>query len=406
MKNYVITGAVRTPVGAYLGALKTVPPEKLGELILKEVLEKSQISPEDVGHVILGDVLSRVPNIARVSSLLAGYPITTPSYTIDRQCGSSLQAVISALSEIALDDSEIVVAGGVESMSRAPYYLDEKLRYEGMKMGDSLLVDAFAYGVSHVQPPELYPGLNMGLTAENIAKKYHITRQMADQFALESQIKTHKAKLSGKLSQEILPVEIIEKKSRILFEEDEHPRPDTSLEALGKLKPVFLKDGSGIVTAGNSSGMNDGASAVVVMSEDKALQMGIPPLVRIISWATAGVDPALMGLGPVPAIQKALKKASLSLEDMDLIEINEAFATQTLGCLKELGIEMNSPDYHKVNVNGGAIAQGHALGSSGTRILTTLIHELNRRKGRYGVASLCIGGGQGIALIIENFHYK
>jgi acetyl-CoA C-acetyltransferase len=278
--------------------------------------------------------------------------------------------------------------------------------YEGMKMGDSLLVDAFAYGVSHVQPPELYPGLNMGLTAENIAKKYHITRQMADQFALESQIKTHKAKLSGKLSQEILPVEIIEKKSRILFEEDEHPRPDTSLEALGKLKPVFLKDGSGIVTAGNSSGMNDGASAVVVMSEDKALQMGIPPLVRIISWATAGVDPALMGLGPVPAIQKALKKASLSLEDMDLIEINEAFATQTLGCLKELGIEMNSPDYHKVNVNGGAIAQGHALGSSGTRILTTLIHELNRRKGRYGVASLCIGGGQGIALIIENFHYK
>lgn len=402
MSKCVITGAVRTAVGGYLGSLKTVPPEELGKLVLEEVIKRSGIEADKVDQVVMGDVLSHVPNLARVSALLAGYGIEVPAFSVDRQCGSSLQAVISAAQAIYSKDADVVVAGGSENMSRAPYYLPDFSRYEGFRMGAFKVDDAFEYASSHAHPPVLYPNLNMGLTAENIAKKYFITREMVDKFAYDSQMKTKKAVEEGKFDDEIIPVEVKLRKSSFIFDKDEHPKPDTTLQSLAKLKPVFLRDGTGIVTAGNSSGMNDGASAVVVMSEEKAHELGCKPLVEIVSYATAGVDPSIMGMGPVPAIKLALKKANLELKDIDLFEINEAFAAQSLGCLIELGMSFGTDLYERVNVNGGAVAHGHALGNSGTRILTTLIYEMKRRNSKYGCASLCIGGGQGIALIVKN----
>lgn len=402
MENCVITSAVRTPVGGYLGSLKTVPPEELGRIVLIETLKRSGIKAGQVEQVIMGDVLSHMPNIARLSALLAGYDIEIPAYTVDRQCGSSLQAVINASQTIYSGDAQIVVAGGTESMSRAPYYLPDNVRYEGFRAGDFKVHDAFAFASSNAHPAALYPNLNMGLTAENVARKYNISRDMQDEFAYDSQRKYKEAAAAGKFKDEILPVEVKERKSSFIFDTDEHPKPNTTLESLAILKPAFLRDGTGTVTPGNSSGMNDGASAVVVMSESKASELGIKPLVKIISSATAGVDPSVMGLGPVPAIKKALERAKLTLADIDLFEINEAFAAQSLGCLIELGMGLGTELYTRVNVNGGAIAHGHALGNSGARILTTLIYELKRIGGRYGVASLCCGGGQGITLVIEN----
>lgn len=402
MKTSVITGAVRTAVGGHLGSLKTVPPEELAKEVLKEVVNRSAISPEDVEQVIMGDVLSHMPNIARISALLAGFGEAIPAFSVDRQCGSSLQAVASATHAIAAEDAEVVVAGGTESMSRAPYYLPDSSRYEGFRMGNFQVMDAFAFASSNAHPAALYPNLNMGITAENVAKKCGITREMADRFAYESQMKMKDAQAAGKFHDEIMPFEVKLRKSSFVFDQDEHPKPDTTMESLAKLKPAFLRDGTGIVTAGNSSGMNDGASAVVVMSEDKANELGIKPMVKILSSATAGVDPGIMGMGPVPAIDKALKRAGLTLKDMDLIELNEAFAAQALGCLIEMDMSFGTELYKRTNVNGGAVAHGHALGNSGTRILTTLIYELRRRNGRYGVASLCIGGGQGIAMVVEN----
>lgn len=402
MKTCVITSAVRTAVGGYLGSLKTVPPEDLARSVLEATVERSGINPEIIDQVIMGDILSHVPNLARVSALLAGYSIDVPAFTVDRQCGSSLQAVISAAQAISSDDADVVVAGGSENMSRAPYYLPDSCRYEGFRMGHFTGYDAFAYASSNAHPAALYPQLNMGLTAENVAKKYSITREMADRFAYESQFKAKEAQDAGRFKDEILPIEVHLRKSSFIFDTDEHPKPDTTMESLSKLKPSFLRDGTGIVTAGNSSGMNDGASAVVVMSLEKANELGVKPMVKIVSSATAGVDPRIMGMGPVPAIKKALERINLSLNDIDLFEINEAFAAQALGCLIEMDMSFDSDLYNKVNVNGGAIAHGHALGNSGTRILTTLIYELKRRSLRYGVASLCIGGGQGIALVIEN----
>ncbi len=402
MKEVVITSAVRTPVGAYLGSLKTVPPEDLAVPILKEVIRRSGIPSSEVDQVILGDVLSHEPNIARIASLMAGYPIETPAYSVDRQCGSSLQAVISAAQSIAAGDEEVIVAGGTENMSRAPYYLADTVRYEGFRSGHSEVRDAFQYASSHAHPVSLYPNLNMGLTAENIAKKYNITREMQDQFAFESQKKYSAAAQANRFHGEILPVTVQVRKNSFVFSEDEHPKPDTTLETLSKLKPAFLRDGSGTVTAGNASGMNDGASAVVVMNGDKARALGVAPFARIVSWASSGVDPALMGLGPVGAIQKVLAKSGLALQDIDLFELNEAFAAQSLGCLLNLGMEPGTALYDRVNVNGGAIAHGHALGNSGTRILTTLLYELKRRKKTFGIATLCCGGGQGVAVLVEN----
>jgi acetyl-CoA C-acetyltransferase len=399
-KNCVITSAVRTAVGGYLGSLKSVVDQDLAAAVLKEALKRSKVSADQVGQVILGDVYGSTPNVARCAALLAGIPIEVPAYTVDRQCASSLQALINAVYEINSDEADIAIAGGVESMSRMLYYLDPSARAEPLRMGNKQLYDAFMRGVTVVQPAALYPGLNMGLTAENVAERYKITREEQDAFAYDSQMKTKKAMEEGKFKEEILPYEVVTRKSSFIFDTDEHPKPDTTLESLAKLKPSFKKDGT--VTAGNASGMNDGASAVVVMTESKSKELGIKPLVRIISMAATGLDPAVMGLGPVSAIRTCLRKAGLKLEDIDLFELNEAFAAQSLGCLKELGMDMGTELYKRVNVNGGAVAHGHALGNSGTRIVTTLIHELKRRNGQYGIATLCIGGGQGLGVLVEN----
>ena len=286
-------------------------------------------------------------------------------------------------------------------MSRMFYIMPPECRYEGFRSGSTKVYDLFEYITSDmVQPPELFPNLNMGITAENVAERYRISREAQDAFAYDSQMKTKRAQERGLLREEILPLELVAQKRHVVFNTDEHPRPQTTPEALAKLRPVFRKDGT--VTAGNSSGMNDGASAVVVMSEEKALALGCTPMVKIVSYAVAGIDPRVMGLGTVPAIQKSLRRAGLGLKDIGLFELNEAFAAQALGVLTELDMLPGTAMYQRVNVNGGAIAHGHALGNSGTRILTTLIYEMKRRNVRYGLASLCIGGGQGIAMVIEN----
>ncbi|MBN7774106.1 thiolase family protein [Clostridium aminobutyricum] len=400
MDKCVITGAVRTAVGTYLGSLKTVPAYQLGAYVIEQAIKKGGIKNSDVDQVIMGDVLSKTPNLARVSLLLAGLDNEVPGFSVDRQCGSALQAVQSANQSILSGDCEIVVAGGAENMSRAPYYLPSDVRFQGFRINNIELEDSFSYASSHAHPTELLPNVNMGITAENIAEKYGITREAQDAFAYDSQMKAAKAQAEGKFKEEILPVEVKLRKSSFIFDTDEHPKPDTTIEALAKLRPVFKKDGT--VTAGNASGMNDGASAVVIMKESTAAERGIQPLVRILATSTAGVDPSIMGMGVVPAIQKVLDKAGLKLEDIDLFEINEAFSAQALGCLIELGMEPGTPLYERVNVNGGAVAHGHALGNSGTRILTTLIYELKRRNVKYGIATLCIGGGQGIAVLVEN----
>jgi len=402
MKECVITGAVRTPVGAYMGSLKTVPPEELAVPVLQDLIKQSCIPAKQVDQVILGDVLSREPNIARISSLLAGFTVETPAFTVNRQCGSSLQAVINAVQGIRSGDEDLTIAGGTESMSRSPYYMPETIRYEGFRSGDKEIVDAFQYATTHSHPYKMYKGLNMGLTAENVAKKFSITRQMQDEFAFDSQKKYKTAVETGKFKDEILPITVKERKSEFVFDTDEHPKPDATLESLGKLKPAFLFDGSGTVTAGNSSGMNDGASAVAIMSSEKADELGCKPLVQVVATASVGVDPALMGLGPVPAVKKLLSRTGLSLEDIGLFEFNEAFAAQALGCLIELRCAPGTGMYERINVNGGAIAHGHAIANSGTRILTTLIYEMKRRNVEYGIAALCCGGGQGVAVLVKN----
>lgn len=404
MQDIVITSAVRTPVGAYLGSLKTVEAQDLGALVIKEAARRSHIGLDQLEQVVFGDVYGYTPNVARCAALLAGVPEEVPAYSVDRQCASSLQAVMSGMYELMAGEADIICAGGVEVMSRLTYYLDPSTRYEPMRLGDKKLYDTFTHGVTIVQPNALYPGLNMGLTAENVAERHHITREEQDAFALDSQRKMAAAQAAGKFDEEIVPVEVKERKRTFLFEKDEHNRPDTTMETLAKLKPAFKKDGT--VTAGNASGMNDGASAVILMTRSKAEALGVAPMARIVSMSSAGLDPRVMGLGPVPATKKALKKAGLTLEDLDLIELNEAFAAQSLGCMKELGLDMGSDGYAKVNVNGGAIAHGHALANSGTRILTTLLYELKRRGGRYGLATLCIGGGQGMACIVENLQNR
>jgi len=400
MKHIVITGAARSAVGGYLGSLKTVEAQDLGAAAIREAAGRGGITLEQIDQVVFGDVYGYTPNVARCAALMAGVPEETPAYTVDRQCASSLQAVQSACYEIAAGEADIIVAGGVEVMSRMTYYLPPSTRYEPLRGGDKPLYDTFSHGVTIVQPQAKYPGTNMGITAENVARRYHIAREEADAFALDSQRKMKAAQEGGKFKDEIFPFEVKLKKSSFLFDTDEHPRSDVTMETLSRLRPSFQPDG--IVTPGNSSGMNDGSSAVVVMSKDKAEALNRKPLVRILATSSAGVDPRYMGLGPVPAMQKVLKKTGLTLEDIGLFELNEAFAAQSLGCLKELGMDMGTELYQRVNVNGGAIAHGHALASSGTRLITTLIYEMKRRDTAYGLASLCIGGGQGMAIILEN----
>ena len=399
MKTCVITGAARTAVGAYLGSLKTVEAQDLCAAAIVEAAKRSDIELGELDEVIMGDVYGYTPNVSRCAALVAGVPEEIPAYVVDRQCASSLQAVVSACQQIMSEEADVVMAGGVEVMSRLPFYLDPSARYAPFRLGDKPLFDTFNHGVTMVSSKK-YPGLNMGLTAENVAEKYGITREELDAFAEDSQRKMAEAQEAGRFDDEIVPFEVKTKKTSFIFDKDEHNTPGTTKESLAKLRPVFKKDG--VVTAGNSSGMNDGASAVVVMSEEKANELGKKPLVKIVSFSSVGCDPRIMGIGPVGAVKKALEKAGLSLEDMDLIELNEAFAAQSLGCLKELGMLPGTEMYKRVNVNGGAIAHGHALANSGTRILTTLIYEMKRRDVRYGLATLCIGGGQGMAMVVEN----
>ncbi|MBO8176689.1 MAG: acetyl-CoA C-acetyltransferase [Bacillus sp. (in: Bacteria)] len=390
-QEVVIVSAVRTAIGSFNGALKDVEAPKLGATVIQEALAKAGVKPEQVDEVIMGNVLQAGlgQNPARQAAILAGLPESVSSMTINKVCGSGLKAVHLATQAIVAGDAEIVVAGGMENMSRAPYLL--KNARNGFKMGDQKLVDSMI-------SDGLWCAFNdyhMGITAENLCDKYKITREEQDEFAAWSQEKAAKAIEEGKFKEEIVPVVIPQRKGDpIVFEQDEYPRKGTTVEKLASLKPAFKKDGS--VTAGNASGINDGAAAVVVMSKKKAEELGIKPLVTIKANASAGVDPSIMGIGPVSAVKKVLEKASLSTEDIELIEANEAFAAQSLAVDRELRLNRDI-----LNVNGGAIALGHPIGASGARILVTLIHEMRRRKAKKGLATLCIGGGQGVATIVE-----
>ncbi|MEH7886264.1 acetyl-CoA C-acetyltransferase [Bacillus sp. JJ1609] len=388
----VIASAVRTATGAFGGAFSGVSAVDLGATAIKAALEKANVSADAVDEVIMGNVLQAGlgQNPARQAAMRAGLPETCPSMTINKLCGSGLKAVHLAYQAIAAGDAEIVVAGGMENMSQAPFVL--KGAREGFKMGDQKLVDTLL-GDGLVCAFNDY---HMGVTAENLADKYEISRNEQDSFAVKSQNKAEAAITSGRFKDEIVPVAVKQRKGDpIIVDQDEHPKFGSTLEKVGKLKPAFKKDGS--VTAANASGINDGAAAVVVMSGKKAKELGVTPLVTIKANASAGVDPSMMGIGPVDAVKKALKKAEMELTDIDLVEANEAFAAQALSVMKELGMSEDN-----VNVNGGAIALGHPIGASGARILVTLIHELKKREQKYGLATLCIGGGMGVATIIEN----
>ena len=395
MEEVVIVSAVRTAVGRLGGGLKDVEPEDLGKLVIKEALVRAQVEPAEVDEVILGQTKQSADaaNLARVASLKAGLPIEVPAYTVMRQCGSGLTAVHNAAASIMIGEADIVVAGGVENMSKAPYYL-RGARY-GYGAGNAVLVDSNTESQPRSQPVEVYGNLTMGLTAENLAVKYGISREEQDAFSLQSQNRAFAAIESGRFKDEIVPVEIKQRKSAVIFDTDEHPRKST-LEGLAALPAVFKEGGT--VTAGNASGRNDGAACTVVMSAKEAARRGLKPMVVIRGMAVAGVSPEIMGIGPAPASRKALARAGLTLDDMGLIELNEAFAAQALSVIKELGIGDRMDD---LNVNGGAIALGHPLGCSGARIFTTLLHEMMKRGTRYGLATLCIAGGQGIATVVE-----
>ena len=389
-KQVFILGGARTPMTQHVGALKDVSAIDLGAIASKAALERTGTKPEWIDHVVFGNVQQSSVDAhygARHVGLKAGLPQEVPALTVNRLCGSGIQAVINGAQHIQLDEAGFVLAGGMENMSQLPHII-RGLR-GGLKLGQGKLEDWLWEGLN-----DPYAGCTMAITAENCAVKYGITREESDAYALRSQQLAQQAWTSGIMKDEVVPVEIKSKKGVTLIEKDDHMRPDTTLEILAKLPTVFKKDG--VVTAGNASGIVDGAAALVIAGEEAVKAKGAEPLGRIVSWATVGVDPTLMGMGPAPAIRKALERAGLKLADLDLIEINEAFAPQYLACEKELGLDRN-----KVNVNGGAIAIGHPLGASGARLLMTLLLELRRRGKKYGVASACIGGGQGIAMIIE-----
>lgn len=390
-EKYVIASAVRTPIGRFGGSLKDMDSGELASIVISEAIQRANIKPSQVDEVIMGEVRQSTEssNVARVASLRSGVSMEAPAFTVNRLCASGMQAITSAVQQIAFQQAEIIVAGGTENLSRAPFYIRNARFGEGNpKMIDSNLENG-------QQPTEVYgTGLGMGITAENVANKYGITREQQDKFAVLSQEKAKKAIEEGKFKDEIIQVEVKSKKKTYHFIEDEHPRPSTTIEKLANLKPAFREGGS--VTAGNACGRNDGATAMVIMTERKAEQLNIKPLVRIVDWATSGIDPKIMGVGPIPAIKALLKKTGLSLDSVDLIELNEAFASQALAVINEIGFDIN-----RVNVNGGAIALGHPLGATGARITTTLIYELMRREKKYGIATLCVGGGQGMALLVE-----
>jgi len=389
-KNVVITSAVRTPVGTLGGSLKNIQGHILGSVVIKEVLKRSKIKSNDVDEVIMGQVLtgSAGQNPARQAAIQAGLPIDKTAYVINQVCGSGLRSVAAAYQAIISNDANIIVAGGQESMSNAPHAINIR---DGQKLEESKLVDTMIKDGLW----DAFNGYHMGITAENVASKWQITRKNQDDFALSSQTKAEKAQKDEKFKNEIVPVVLKSNKGDSIFEVDEHPRAGMTIETLTKLDPAFKKDGT--VTAGNASGINDGAAAVILMSQSEANKRNLDPLAKITSWATCGVDPALMGSGPIPASKKALEKARWKISDLDLIEANEAFAAQSLAVIKDLGIPRE-----KVNVNGGAIALGHPIGASGARILVTLLHEMIKRDAKRALTTLCIGGGMGIAMCIES----
>lgn len=399
-KAYIV-GAKRSAIGTFMGSLKNVTPAQMGATVLKAALEQAKVKPDEVSEVIIGNVISAGlgQNIARHIALDAGLPNTIPAHSINMVCGSGLEAVIEAAIRIHAGWGKVFVAGGVENMSAAPYLISGANR-QGVKMGDQKVVDSMI----HDALTDAMNDVHMGVTAENIAKKYNITREQQDEFALASQEKAHAAIEAGKFKDEIVPIEIKERKKVVVFDTDEHPR-QTSMELLGKLRPAFIKDGT--VTAGNASGINDGASMCIVASESAVEQYGLEPIAEIIGCGQGGVDPLTMGLGPTPAILNALKDANMTLDQMQLIELNEAFASQSLGVIHEL-VENTGIDREALmsitNVNGGAIALGHPVGASGNRILVSLLYEMQKRKLTYGLASLCIGGGMGVAVIVKMAH--
>ncbi|MDC0850787.1 acetyl-CoA C-acetyltransferase [Candidatus Pelagibacter sp.] len=389
LDDVVITSALRTPIGTYMGSLKSISADKLGALAIKEVVYSSKLKVDEVDEVIMGHVLTSGlgQNPARQASIHAGIPVSKPAHIVNQVCGSGLRSIISGFQSIKLGDNKIVVSGGQENMSRAPhaiFYREDKKLLEN-KLVDTMINDGLL---------DSFNQYHMGVTAENVAEKYQITRNDQDNFSLNSQEKTQKAINENKFQNELIKLQINSENKKIIFEKDEHPRSNLSLEDLGKLKTIFKENGT--VTPGNSSGINDGAAATVLMTREQAELKSIEPLAKIVSWASCGVEPSLMGLGPIPAVKEALKKANWSLKDIDLFEINEAFAAQSIAVIKELKIPKEI-----VNVNGGAIALGHPIGASGARILVTLIHEMIKQNKSKGCATLCIGGGMGIAMCVE-----
>ncbi|MBU2559875.1 acetyl-CoA C-acetyltransferase [archaeon] len=390
MREVAIVAAVRTPIGIFGGSLKDFAPGRLGGIVLKEALDRAGVKVDTVEEVIMGNVLSagHGQNVARQASMEAGIPVGVPSFTVNKVCGSGLKSVVLGAQAIMTGDADCILAGGVENMSQTPYAI-RKARW-GVRMGNDEMVDLMMYdGLM-----DIFNKCPMGDTAENVAAKYNITREDQDRFAMTSQNRAEAAIKEGRFKEETIPVTVPQRKGDpLIFDTDEHPRFGTTMESLARLRPVFNKEGT--VTAGNASGINDGAAAVLLMSREKADADGIEPMAIIKSYASCGVPPEIMGIGPISASRKALEKADLGVEDLDLIEVNEAFAAQAIQVNREMGW-----DEAKVNVNGGGIALGHPIGASGTRLLVTLLHELKRRNGNYGLASLCIGGGQGIAMTV------
>jgi acetyl-CoA C-acetyltransferase len=389
MTEVVIASAARTPVGAFNGAFASLPAHALGAEAIKGALARARVAPEEVDEVVMGQILTAGAgqNPARQAAMLAGVPQEKTAYGINQLCGSGLRSVALGFQAIRTGDSAIVVAGGMESMTQAPHCAQLRA---GVKMGDFAMIDTMIKDGLW----DAFNGYHMGNTAENVARQWQITRDQQDEFAFHSQRKAAEAIAAGRFKDEIVPVTVKGRKGEVVVDTDEYPKPETTIEALAKLRPAFAKDGT--VTAGNASGINDGAAAVVLMTAAEAARRGITPMARIVSWATVGVDPAIMGSGPIPASRLALRKAGWKVDDLDLVEANEAFAAQACAVNKDLGW-----DPAKVNVNGGAIALGHPIGASGARILTTLLYEMARRGVKRGLATLCIGGGMGIAMCVE-----
>ncbi|MES1039694.1 acetyl-CoA C-acyltransferase [Peribacillus simplex] len=398
MKDVVIIDAVRTPIGRYKGALKSVRPDDLGAIVIKALIDRNpELPPNQIEDVIFGNANQAGEDnrdVARMSALLAGLPVNVAGTTINRLCGSGLDAVIYAARSIAVGEGDIYIAGGTESMTRAPYVMakpDSEFPRGSMELQDTTI----GWRFTNEKLKEMYGTDSMPQTAENVALRFSVSREDQDQFAYQSQQRAKKAVENERFINEIVPVRFTDRKgNEVIIVKDEHPRPDTTIEKLEKLKPIFK---GGTITAGNASGVNDGASALLLMSAEKARELGLKPLAKYVVGAVAGLEPSIMGLGPIHATKKALKRASLTIDEIGLVELNEAFASQSLECIRQLKL-----DQGKVNVNGGAIAFGHPLGASGARILTTLVHEMKKRKVRYGLATMCVGVGQGISAIVEN----